>query len=131
VKGTYPTDRALTGEELNQAIDEADAALQATGRAPLTESEKEAVRIVAQNESDLIPGAQNNWDENAQNGIPSQGLMQVIPPTFADNGPAGGDPFNPVDSIFAAVNYADKRYGGIDQTPGYLSVVNGGPYLPY
>src|SRR5690606_40017988 len=34
-------------------------------------------------ESSGNPKAINLWDINAQNGIPSKGLLQVIPPTFA------------------------------------------------
>ncbi|WP_037801511.1 hypothetical protein, partial [Streptomyces sp. LaPpAH-108] len=33
-------------------------------------------------ESGGNPNAQNNWDVNARNGIPSKGLLQVIDPTF-------------------------------------------------
>ncbi len=33
-------------------------------------------------ESSGNPNAINNWDINAVNGIPSKGLLQVIPPTF-------------------------------------------------
>lgn len=33
-------------------------------------------------ESSGNPNAQNNWDVNARNGIPSKGLLQVIQPTF-------------------------------------------------
>nr|WP_245235190.1 hypothetical protein [Streptomyces violaceorubidus] len=33
-------------------------------------------------ESSGNPKAQNNWDVNARNGIPSKGLLQTIQPTF-------------------------------------------------
>lgn len=55
----------------------------------------------------------NRWDSNAAAGIPSQGLMQVIPPTFA----AYAGPYrsrgilDPLANIYAAVAYAIARYG--------------------
>ncbi|XMN06955.1 transglycosylase SLT domain-containing protein [Streptomyces griseobrunneus] len=64
-------------------------------------------------ESGGNPNAINNWDINAKNGVPSQGLMQTIPPTF--NAYAG--PFrklgitNPLANIYAGINYAMHRYG--------------------
>ena len=77
--------------------------------------------------------AVNNWDVNARNGVPSQGLMQVIPPTFA----AYAGPFrglgilNPLANIYAGLNYAIHRYPSLqyamDKPGGYD---NGGPILP-
>ncbi|MFG2228033.1 transglycosylase SLT domain-containing protein [Streptomyces sp. NPDC048644] len=64
-------------------------------------------------ESGGNPTAINNWDINAKNGVPSQGLMQTIPPTFA----AYAGPYrmlgitNPLASIYAGINYATHRYG--------------------
>ena len=64
-------------------------------------------------ESGGNPNAINNWDSNAKAGIPSQGLMQVIPPTFA----AYAGPYrsrgilDPLANIYAAVAYAISRYG--------------------
>lgn len=64
-------------------------------------------------ESGGNPNAINLWDINAQNGVPSQGLMQTIPPTFAayagqyfDRGIT--DPFA---NIYAAIKYTLDRYG--------------------
>ena len=65
-------------------------------------------------ESGGNPAAINLWDSNAKAGIPSQGLMQVIPPTFA----AYAGPYrnrgilDPLANIYAAVHYAISRYGG-------------------
>ncbi len=67
-------------------------------------------------ESSGNPKAINLWDINAQNGIPSKGLLQVIPPTF-DTYHVTGTPkniWNPVSNITAAANYAADRYGSID-----------------
>ncbi|WP_151770278.1 transglycosylase SLT domain-containing protein [Streptomyces abyssomicinicus] len=67
-------------------------------------------------ESSGNPKAINDWDINAVNGIPSKGLLQVIPPTFeayhVDGTP--DDIWNPVSNITAAANYAADKYGSID-----------------
>ncbi|WP_274556722.1 transglycosylase SLT domain-containing protein [Streptomyces spiramyceticus] len=62
------------------------------------------------------PRAINNWDINAQNGVPSIGLLQVIKPTFDAYHVAGTahSQYDPVANITAAANYAADRYGSID-----------------
>ncbi|MGW2089870.1 transglycosylase SLT domain-containing protein [Streptomyces sp. NPDC001880] len=67
-------------------------------------------------ESSGNPNAINGWDINAQNGIPSKGLLQVIPPTFDAYHVPGtsSDIYDPVANITAAANYAADRYGSID-----------------
>ncbi|MCM2577811.1 transglycosylase SLT domain-containing protein [Streptomyces meridianus] len=62
------------------------------------------------------PNAINNWDVNAQNGVPSIGLLQVIKPTFDQYQVKGTkyDQRDPVANITAAANYAADRYGSID-----------------
>ncbi|MFI7385545.1 transglycosylase SLT domain-containing protein [Streptomyces sp. NPDC049813] len=67
-------------------------------------------------ESSGNPNAQNNWDINARNGIPSKGLLQVIQPTFDRFHVAGTKDSltDPVANITAAANYAAHRYGSID-----------------
>ncbi|MFJ6846723.1 transglycosylase SLT domain-containing protein [Streptomyces griseoluteus] len=67
-------------------------------------------------ESGGNPNAQNNWDVNAQKGIPSKGLLQVISPTFNAYHVAGTaqSVTDPVANITAAANYAAHRYGSID-----------------
>ncbi|MFJ9833332.1 transglycosylase SLT domain-containing protein [Streptomyces sp. NPDC101169] len=67
-------------------------------------------------ESSGNPNAQNNWDVNAQNGIPSKGLLQVIDPTFKAYHVDGtsNSITDPVANITAAANYAAHRYGSID-----------------
>lgn len=66
-------------------------------------------------ESGGNPNARNDWDINARNGVPSQGLMQTIPPTFA----AYRDPrlpnniLDPVANIVAGIRYIKARYGTI------------------
>ncbi|MEU6942174.1 transglycosylase SLT domain-containing protein [Streptomyces rubiginosohelvolus] len=67
-------------------------------------------------ESSGNPWAINNWDINAQNGIPSKGLLQVIQPTFDRYHVKGTkkDLYDPVANIVAACNYAADRYGSMD-----------------
>ncbi|MEV5984359.1 transglycosylase SLT domain-containing protein [Streptomyces sp. NPDC052051] len=67
-------------------------------------------------ESSGNPMAINNWDINAQNGIPSKGLLQVIQPTFDTYHVSGTSKniYDPVANITAAANYAADRYGSID-----------------
>lgn len=67
-------------------------------------------------ESSGNPLAINNWDINAQNGIPSKGLLQVIAPTFKAYHVKGTkfDQYDPVANIVAACNYAADRYGSMD-----------------
>ncbi|MET7441945.1 transglycosylase SLT domain-containing protein [Streptomyces sp. NPDC004082] len=67
-------------------------------------------------ESSGNPRAINDWDINAINGIPSKGLLQVIPPTFAAYHVSGTSTniYDPVANITAAANYAADKYGSID-----------------
>ncbi|MFD7263802.1 transglycosylase SLT domain-containing protein [Streptomyces sp. NPDC059874] len=71
-------------------------------------------------ESSGNPLAINNWDINAQNGIPSKGLLQVIDPTFQAYHVPGTstNSYDPVANITAACNYAAARYGSIDNVNG-------------
>ncbi|MEU7606102.1 LysM peptidoglycan-binding domain-containing protein [Streptomyces sp. NPDC040724] len=71
-------------------------------------------------ESSGNPMAINNWDINAQNGIPSKGLLQVIDPTFRAYHVPGTsqNSYDPVANITAACNYAAARYGSIDNVNG-------------
>ncbi|GAA3739337.1 transglycosylase SLT domain-containing protein [Streptomyces tremellae] len=67
-------------------------------------------------ESSGNPKAINLWDINAQKGIPSKGLLQVIPPTFASYHVTGtpNNIYDPVANIVAACNYAADKYGSMD-----------------
>jgi len=67
-------------------------------------------------ESSGNPNAINNWDINAINGVPSKGLLQVIPPTFKAYHVPGTswNIYDPVANITAACNYAADRYGSMD-----------------
>lgn len=85
-------------------------------------------------ESGGNPNAINLWDSNAQAGMPSQGLMQVIPPTFAAYaGPyAGLGITNPFANIYAAIKYSLARYGlqGIPAAWGGTGGYDSGGWLP-
>jgi len=93
---------------------------------------QEHLALIIQHESSGDPLAVNNWDYNAQAGIPSKGLMQTIEPTFRAYAlPGHGDIFNPVDNIIAGTRYALARYGSLSNVPGVIAVHNGQPYVGY
>ncbi len=89
-----------------------------------------------QSESGGDPNAQNNWDSNARAGTPSQGLMQLIPGTFAANHWPGTSNYlrDPLANVAAGINYAVKTWGiGMlmgggrhDGTGRYVGYANGG-----
>ncbi|MEU8359047.1 WXG100 family type VII secretion target [Nonomuraea sp. NPDC048882] len=83
-------------------------------------------------ESGGRPDAINLTDINAKNGVPSQGLMQTIPPTFKTHHLPGYDKIRePVDNIIAGVLYTYSRYGNLAGHPGIRSLESGGGYKPY
>ncbi|WP_144472016.1 tape measure protein [Bacillus pumilus] len=91
-----------------------------------------ALQTVAMKESGGNPNVVNRWDSNWKAGHPSQGLMQFIPSTFAAyKEPGYGNIKNPVHQIVAAINYLNRRYGGIYNHPGLKSMARGGPYKGY
>jgi hypothetical protein len=67
-------------------------------------------------ESGGNPNAMNGWDINAQKGTPSKGLLQVIQPTFDQYHVKGTSDklTDPVANIVAACNYAQAKYGSMD-----------------
>ncbi|GHG09683.1 transglycosylase SLT domain-containing protein [Streptomyces hydrogenans] len=93
-------------------------AAQALQRAGLSPSQLGAFLALMQAESGGNPASINVTDSNAMKGQPSQGLMQVIPSTFA----AYRDPslpnniLDPLANMTAAARYIKARYGG--QVPG-------------
>ncbi|GAA0961772.1 MULTISPECIES: transglycosylase SLT domain-containing protein [Streptomyces violaceusniger group] len=80
----------------------------------------EGIRRNIIRESAGNPRAINLYDINAQNGVPSKGLLQVIAPTFQAYHVDGTswDPYDPVANITAACNYAAARYGSMDNVNG-------------
>jgi Transglycosylase SLT domain len=91
-----------------------------------------AADIVVQHESGANPHAYNGWDSNAAAGHPSEGIAQVIGPTFhAYALPGHHDIWNPVDNMIAAFRYAISRYGSMNSIPGVVAVRQGGSYMGY
>lgn len=87
-------------------------------------------------ESGGNPNAVNNWDSNARAGYPSQGLMQVIPPTFRAyaRAPYNKNILDPMSNITASMSYALSRYGSLakayDKKGGYArGTLNAAPGL--
>ncbi|MEZ7511178.1 phage tail tape measure protein [Bacillus pumilus] len=104
-------------------------AISITGISP---SYAKALETIAMKESSGNPTLVNRWDSNWKAGHPSQGLMQFIPSTFAAyKKPGYGNIKHPVHQIVAAINYLNKRYGGIYNHPGLKSMARGGPYIGY
>lgn len=104
-------------------------AIKITGISP---SYAKALETIAMKESSGNPTLVNRWDSNARAGHPSQGLMQFIPTTFAAYSKKGfKDITNPVHQVVAAINYLNRRYGGIYNHPGLKSMARGGPYIGY
>ena len=66
-------------------------------------------------ESAWNASAVNNYDSNAAAGTPSEGLAQVIAPTFAAyrNPSLSDNLLDPVANVAAAINYINAVYGGI------------------
>lgn len=84
-------------------------------------------------ESGGNPNAINLWDSNAKAGMPSQGLMQTIPPTFYQYAGElrGRGILDPFANIVASIRYANAAYGsaitGWERKGGYDS---GGWLMP-
>lgn len=80
-------------------------------------------------ESGGNPNAVNNWDSNARAGYPSQGLMQVIPPTFRAyaRAPYNKSILDPMSNIVASMSYGLARYKSLaaayDKKGGYANGV--------
>lgn len=90
------------------------------------------LKTIAMGESTGDPNKVNNWDSNARAGIPSKGLMQVIPPTFSQYMKKGyGNIMNPIDNILASIGYIKGRYGSISNVPGVVARRLGKPYVGY
>lgn len=84
-------------------------------------------------ESSGDPNAINLYDSNAAAGHPSEGLIQVIRPTFDyyRTPLLPNNLFNPAANLYAGLHYALSRYGTIHNVPGLVSLRNGGRYKGY
>jgi Transglycosylase SLT domain len=90
------------------------------------------IMTIIMHESSGNPSAINNSDGNAAAGTPSEGLMQVIGPTFDAYALPGYDNiWNPVHNIIAAVRYIIDKYGSTANVPGVISLKEGGYYVGY
>ncbi|MBI5175523.1 MAG: transglycosylase SLT domain-containing protein [Candidatus Melainabacteria bacterium] len=116
-----------------------EKALEIAGQ-PVTDANIRAVNTIVQHESSWNPGVTNNWDINAQRGIPSQGLMQTIPPTFNAHKDRSGQVEaaghsntikDPLANLVAGIKYSEHRYGSLQNVPGVRSLARGGDYKPY
>jgi hypothetical protein len=84
-------------------------------------------------ESANNPRAQNNWDSNARQGIPSRGWMQTIQPTFNQHWRPGTSRniFDPVANAAAAIHYVMSRYGVSPDGSNLMArVQQANPYAP-
>jgi hypothetical protein len=119
--------------QVNAWIGEATAVLLDSGSYTPAQLNASDIALIIQYESSNIPNIVNTWDINAQNGIPSQGLMQVTPPTFNQWALPGYNDniMDPVQNIIAGVRYAIARYGSLGNVPGVVQVQNGGSYVGY
>jgi SLT domain-containing protein len=115
--------QAVAGTKSVQAW--APTVMQALKMEGLPESWLGKILSMMQQESGGNPNAINRTDINAKNGVPSQGLMQVIPPTFAAYHWPGtsNNILDPLANIAAALNYIKHRYGYPPGSP-YASGTN-------
>ena len=130
-KTIRPTVEQTVPGQVGKWIAEAQTDLAAAG-VPLSKMNAADINLIIQHESSGNPNAVNNWDINAQEGHPSEGLMQTIAPTFNEYKlPGHNDITNPVDNIIAGVRYAIARYGSISNVPGVVAVHQGLSYVGY
>ncbi|MEU3149076.1 transglycosylase SLT domain-containing protein [Streptomyces griseus] len=96
----------------------APMAMKALAMAGIDSSQLGRFLALMQAESGGNPTARNNWDTNAKMGQASQGLMQVIPSTFAAHRDPSlsGNILDPMANMVAAARYIKSRYGG--KVPG-------------
>jgi Transglycosylase SLT domain len=123
--------RACADSTLHWWICHAERVLEQHGT-PHSRLSTNAAYIVVKHESGGNPHAYNGWDINAAQGHPSEGIAQVIGPTFHAYKLHGyGDVWNPVDNMVAAFRYAISRYGSMNKIPGVVAVRQGGSYIGY
>jgi hypothetical protein len=123
--------RACTDSALHWWICHAEQVLEQHGTARRQLSTN-AAYIVVEHESGGNPHAYNGWDSNAAQGHRSEGIAQVIGPTFHAYKLHGyGDIWDPVDNMIAAFRYAISRYGSMNNIPGVVAVRQGGSYVGY
>jgi hypothetical protein len=99
----------------------------------VNEANLRAVNTIVEKESSWNAKAKNNWDWNAQQGHPSEGLMQTIPTTFAAHALPGynSDITDPLSNLIAGIRYSKSRYGSVQNVPGLVAMANNGGYVGY
>jgi phage-related protein len=109
-----------------------DKALELAGL-PINGQNEEMINTIIQNESSWNANSLNDWDINAKQGQPTQGLMQTRPDVFDKFAVQGynSNVLDPLSNIVAGIRYAEDRYGSLDNVPGIKSIRNGGGYKPY
>lgn len=119
-------DTTATGSGVDRWRATAKRALQMTGQ--WTTANLNALMNQMRTESNGNPRAINLWDINAQNGIPSKGLMQVIDPTFRQYAmkPYNRDIYDPLSNILASIRYTLARYGSLTRGWRGTGYANGG-----
>ena len=91
------------------------------------------VNIIILYESSGDQFAINKWDRNFLAGHPSEGLVQVIRPTFDQfrSMELANDLYDPAANLYAGLNYAVNTYGSIHNVPGLVSLRAHGPYVGF
>jgi hypothetical protein len=109
-----------------------DEALKLCGLADTPDNEK-MVEAIIQHESSWDPNCTNDWDRNAQEGMPTQGLMQCRPDVFQKYALPGYNTNikDPLSNIVAGIRYSQDKYGGLQHVPGVVSLAMNGTYRPY
>ena len=88
-----------------------------------------ALRTIAHHESSFNPSAANLTAAGGNLAKAPQGLMQMLPSTFAAHAqPGHGNILNPVDNLMAAIDYIRRRYGDPSSTPGLKALARGERY---
>lgn len=128
----YHPPQAATQAQVNQWIQQAIRVMEAHG-IPASQLNQQDIATIIQHESSNIPTNVNTWDRNWAEGHPSQGLMQVIPSTFARYSLPGYNTNiqDPVSNIIAGTRYALHKYGSLSNVPGIVGLRNGGGYIGY
>jgi soluble lytic murein transglycosylase-like protein len=91
-----------------------------------------SLRTIAHHESSFHPAAANLTAAGGNPAKAPQGLMQMLPSTFAAHArPGHGNILDPVDNLMAAIDYIRRRYGDPTSTPGLKALARGERYRGY
>ena len=91
-----------------------------------------ALRTIAFHESSYNPAAANLTAAGGNLAKAPQGLMQMLPSTFAAHvQPGHTNILDPVDNLMAAIDYIRRRYGDPSSTPGLRALARGDRYVGY